>query len=299
MSLSRHHLRIGSAASKTCSHHLSELLRRVTGYGRNTLLPRYSKLFALPAIRIKVVRRSVSSAPAVVLSILTVVSIIGLLLIPPISQDQDYHQFADQRTLLGIPNFWNVVSNLPFIAVGALGLQRFYQKPATFVLFSGFLLTAFGSSYYHWNPSDRTLFWDRLPMTLCFMAILSTAIEERVDARVGTVLLWPLLGVGFFSLLLWRWTGDLRLYVWVQFFPCLALPILFMMAPAKYTGSFYWVIAAALYALAKVFEFYDREVYSAIVVVSGHTLKHFAAASACFAILRYFQTRQPIVSSRD
>jgi Ceramidase len=275
------------------------LLRRVTGYGRNTLLPRYSKLFALPAIRIKVVRRSVSSAPAVVLSILTVVSIIGLLLLPPISQDQDYHQFADQRTLLGIPNFWNVVSNLPFIAAGALGLRRFYQKPATFVLFSGFLLTGFGSSYYHWSPSDQTLFWDRLPMTLCFMAILSTAIEERVDARVGTVLLWPLLGVGFFSLLLWRWTGDLRLYVWVQFFPCLALPILFMMAPAKYTGSFYWVIAAALYALAKVFEFYDREVYSAIVVVSGHTLKHFAAASACFAILRYFQTRQPIASSRD
>ena len=124
-----------------------------------------------------------------VLSILTVVSIIGLLLIPPISQDQDYHQFADQRTLLGIPNFWNVVSNLPFLAAGALGLQRFYQKPATFVLFSGFLLTGFGSSYYHWNPSDQTLFWDRLPMTLCFMAILSTAIEERVDARVGTVLL--------------------------------------------------------------------------------------------------------------
>ena len=177
--------------------------------------------------------------------------------------------------------------------------KDFIKNQQLLCSFSGFLLTAFGSSYYHWNPSDRTLFWDRLPMTLCFMAILSTAIEERVDARVGTVLLWPLLGIGFFSLLLWRWTGDLRLYVWVQFFPCLALPILFITASAKYTGSFYWVIAAALYALAKVFEFYDQEVYSAIIVVSGHTLKHFAAASACFAILRYFQTRQPIVSSRD
>jgi hypothetical protein len=104
--------------------------------------------------------------------------------------------------------------------------------------------------------------------------------------------------VGAFSLLLWRWTGDLRLYVWVQFFPCLALPILFLMTPAKYTGLYYWVIAAALYALAKVFELYDREIYSAIVVVSGHALKHFAAASACFAVLRYFQTRQPIVSSQ-
>ena len=187
-------------------------------------------------------------------------SLLALLLIPPISQDQDYHQFADQRTLLGIPNFWNVVSNLPFLAVGALGLQRFYQKPAIFVLFLGILLTAFGSSYYHWNPSDRTLFWDRLPMTLCFMAILSTAIEERVDARVGTVLLWPLLGIGFFSLLLWRWTGDLRLYVWCNSsLSRIADPL--YKASAKYTGSFYWVIAAALYALAKVFEFYDQSVF--------------------------------------
>ena len=32
-----------------------------------------------------------------------------------------YHRFADQQTLLGIPNFWNVVSNLPFILVGAVG----------------------------------------------------------------------------------------------------------------------------------------------------------------------------------
>jgi hypothetical protein len=90
--------------------------------------------------------------------ILAAVSVTALLLVPPISQDQDYHQFADQRTLLGIPNFWNVISNFPFFAVGALGLMRFYQKPATFVLFSGFLLTGFGSSYYHWNPATKHCF---------------------------------------------------------------------------------------------------------------------------------------------
>ena len=264
-------------------------------FGHNS--PLWRGIASPPVGRMAVTRpRAVLPRPALIMGILATVSLIALLLVPPISQDQDYHQFADQRTLLGIPNFWNVVSNLPFIAVGALGLSKFYQKPATFVLFSGFLLTGFGSSYYHWNPSDETLFWDRLPMTLCFMAILAIAIEERIDARVGALLLWPLLGVGLFSLLLWRWTGDLRLYVWVQFFPCLALPILFLTTPAKYTGLKYWIIAAVLYALAKVFELYDREIYSAIVVVSGHTLKHFAAAGACFAILRYFHTRQPTLA---
>ncbi len=226
---------------------------------------------------------------------LMVISLAGLLLLPPISQDQSYHQFADQRTLLGVPNFWNVVSNLPFIAIGAAGLWRFHDDPTTIVLFSGVLLTGIGSSYYHWNPSDATLLWDRLPMTLCFMAILTLAIEERVDARAGAVLLWPLVAIGVLSLLLWRWTDDLRLYGWVQFFPCLALPLLYLVFPARYTGTSYWISAAVLYALAKVAEFTDQLIYSAGAILSGHTIKHLAAAAACLAILRYFQTRRPIV----
>jgi Ceramidase len=234
------------------------------------------------------------TAPVVVMGILTVGSLCGLLLLPRITQDQSYHQFADQRTLLGIPNFWNVVSNVPFIAVGAAGMRRFHHDPASIVLFLGIFLTGFGSSYYHWNPNDGTLFCDRLPMTLCFMAILATAVEERVDARVGVVLLWPLLAIRVFSLLLWHWTDDLRLYIWVQFFPCLALPLLFLLFPPKYTGTSYWVIAAALYALAKLLEFYDGAIYSAGSILSGHTLKHLAAAAACFAVLRYFQTRRLI-----
>jgi hypothetical protein len=234
------------------------------------------------------------TASVVVMGILTIASLIGLLLLPSITQDQSYHQFADRRTFLGMPNFWNVASNVPFIVVGAAGLQRFYHDPTTIVLFLGILLTGFGSSYYHWNPHDGTLFWDRLPMTLCFMAILAAAVEERVNATMGAALLWPLLAIGVFSLLLWHWTGDLRLYIWVQFFPCLVLPLLFLLFPPKYTGTSYWVIAAALYALAKLLEFFDQAVFSAGSILSGHTLKHLAAAAACFAVLRYFQTRRPI-----
>lgn len=225
---------------------------------------------------------------------LLIASLGGLLLLPPIPQDQSYHQFVDQRTLLGVPNFWNVVSNLPFIVVGAAGLLRFHHHSTTIVLFLGIFSTGFGSAYYHLNPNDRTLFWDRLPMALTFMAILVVAIEERVNTKVGTVLLWPLLAIAVFSLLLWRWTDDLRLYAWVQFFPCLTLPALFFLCPPKYTGTSYWIIAAALYAIAKVLEFYDGAIYFAGSILSGHTLKHFAAAAACFAVLRYFQTRRMI-----
>ena len=145
------------------------------------------------------------------------VSLAALLLFPPLLQDQTYHQFADQRKLLGIPNFWDVISNLPFVAVGAAGLWTFHRHPITIALFSGMILTGFGSSYYHWNPSDASLLWDRLPMTICFAAILAALVQERVDPKAGSLILWLLLAIGISSVFLWRWTGDLRLYAWAQF----------------------------------------------------------------------------------
>jgi ceramidase len=222
-------------------------------------------------------------------------SLAGLLLVPEIPQDQSYHLFADRRAVAGIPNFWNVVSNIPFIAIGAAGLRRFRNDAATVVLFLGVFLTGIGSSYYHWDPNDGTLFWDRLPMTLGFAAILALVVKERVSASAGATLLWPALAIGLSSLLMWRWTDDLRLYFWVQFFPSLAVLLLFLLYRPTYTGTYCWIIAAALYALAKVFEFSDGAIYSAGYLLSGHTLKHLAAAAACFAILRYFQSRRRII----
>lgn len=240
------------------------------------------------------IRSAIRDRPVAVLYGLMIVSLAGLLPLSPLLQDQSYHQFADQRELFGIPNFWNVVSNLPFIAVGAAGLLRFRANATSIMLFLGIFLTGFGSSYYHLNPTDVTLFWDRLPMTFCFAAILAAVVEERVDARAGAMLLRPLLAIGIFSLLLWRWTDDLRLYAWAQFFPFIALVLILQLFPPKYTGAFYWIVAAALYALAKLLEFYDHAIYSVGSILSGHTLKHLAAAAAAFAILRLFQIRRPI-----
>lgn len=222
------------------------------------------------------------------------ISLAALTLAPPFLQDQGYHQFTDRRALLGIPNFWNVVSNLLFIAIGATGLVRLRRDPIIVVLFSGILLTGFGSFYYHLNPSDASLLWDRLPMTLCFAAILAAVVEERVDAKAAVIVLLVLLPIGILSLLIWRWTGDLRLYIWAQFFPFVTLVLILLLFPPKYDGAIYWIVATALYVLAKVFEFYDEAIFSAGSVVSGHTLKHLAAAGASFAMLRLFQTRRPL-----
>src|SRR6185503_4506157 len=102
-----------------------------------------------------------------------------------------------------------------FILVGAAGLQCFRRDTSAGLFFLGVFLTGFSSSYYHWNPNDAGLFWDRLPMAIAFMAILSNVVEERIDAKVGKALLWPLVLLGIASLLVWLRTDDLRLYGWV------------------------------------------------------------------------------------
>jgi len=238
--------------------------------------------------------RSSGHGAIILLSGLGLASAAVLAAIPPIMQDQSYHAFADSRTLLGIPNFWNVVSNLPFAAVGAAGLAFARRDAAATALFVGILLTSFGSSYYHAAPDDSTLLWDRLPMTIGFMALLAGALGERFGEAVGRGALWPLLALGAASLVWWRWTGDLRPYIWVQFYPFLVLPILYWWFPAM-TGRAILITAAALYGVSKALEYFDHAIYAASgEIVSGHTLKHLAAAAACYALLRYIQQRRPL-----
>jgi hypothetical protein len=241
--------------------------------------------------------KSFGRGAIILLGGLGLASVAVLAALPPITQDESYHAFADARTLLGIPHFWNVVSNLPFVAVGAAGLAFYRKDAAATALFVGILLTGFGSSYYHLAPSDDTLFWDRLPMTIAFMSLLAGAVGERFGEAAGRRALWPLLALGAASLLWWRQTGDLRPYVWVQFYPCLALPILYLWFPVT-TGTAILIMAAVLYGLSKAFEYFDAAIYAASGdIVSGHTLKHLAASAACYALLRYIAQRRPLAQA--
>src|SRR6266849_5031506 len=51
-----------------------------------------------------------------------VIAIVVLALLAPMPQTQGYHRFKDARTLLGLPNALNVLSNIPFFLVGVWGL---------------------------------------------------------------------------------------------------------------------------------------------------------------------------------
>lgn len=252
------------------------------------------------------------SGRAVLLLASAVLALTAVLFLPEQHQDPAYHQFADRRTLLGVPNALNVFSNLPFAFVGAFGLYQLRRpgRPAVFadvrerwpfsLLFAGVLLTAFGSAYYHWAPDNQTLFWDRLPMTLGFMALFGIVIRERVSAGVGQLLLPVLVVLGVVSVLYWRLgdeggKGDLRLYALVQFYPLLAMPLILWLYPPKFHGTRQLVIAIAFYALAKALEVLDVAIDRALGgTVSGHSLKHLAAAVATYFLVQMARAREPI-----
>lgn len=209
-----------------------------------------------------------------------------LFALPPITQDPAYHAFADTRVWLGVPNFLNVASNAVFLVVGAVGIRVAYQQPAWLVLFAGVFSVGIGSAYYHWQPSDTTLVWDRLPMTVGFMGLFAAVIGESVDARLGRVMLAPAVVIGLASVLWWVWFDDLRFYGWVQFVPLVTILMVLALFDAKFTHRSLVVVALGWYALAKMLEHLDADVFAVTGgAVSGHTLKHLSAAVGCVTIL--------------
>jgi len=224
-------------------------------------------------------------------------------------QPRDYIGFVDVRELAGVPNALNVLSNLAFLAVGLAGLAALLGKRAHLrdarerapwvVFFAGVVLTSAGSAWFHLAPSIPSLAWDRLPMAIGFMGLLCALITERVDAAWGRKLLWPLVGVGVSSVLYWYLSelagvGDLRPYFLVQFYPLVALPLLLLLFPARYTGSWFYLAALVAYLLAKVAEVRDGALYALGGVVSGHTVKHLLAAAGIGGIAWMLHRRRPL-----
>ncbi len=228
-----------------------------------------------------------------------------LLVAAPMHQSQAYHRFADDRAWLGVPNFLNVATNLPFLFVGLIGVRWLRARPAEparwpwLAFFIGVALVSVGSSYYHWSPTDETLVWDRLPMTVGFMGLFVALIAEFVDTRVIPVLLPLMLIIGALSVALWVWTDDLRVYAWVQGMPLVALPLIMALFKAKYTKGWYLLVALGFYLAAKVVESTDHAIWDHCDGhLSGHPVKHLLAAGATWWIYKMLAERAPRVARR-
>jgi Ceramidase len=233
--------------------------------------------------------------------------------VPRIGQDESYHHFADVRAIAGIPNFWNVVSNLPFALVGVCGLFL-TTRLASRSLWPGYIAfclavigVCFGSAYYHHAPSTPALVWDRLPMSIAFMAVFALVLGDRVNPALSRALLGPLLILGAASVFYWAWTesrgvGDLRPYALVQFLPLVLIALMLLIYPGSRASAAWIWWAMLMYLLAKLAEYFDAPIYHALGL-SGHTIKHLVSAAAIlfalFALLRLDSPESRIRTTRE
>lgn len=240
--------------------------------------------------------------------------VILAVVLPAIPQPREYHLFADDRTILGIPNFFDVMSNVFFLFIGLAGVifvlrsggdhrARHFLDPAErwayLVLFLSVAMVCVGSAYYHLAPDNDRLVWDRLPIAIGITALLAAMLNERIHPKLGSRLLPLLMAMGAGSLAYWHWSeqqgaGNLNFYIAVQFHSLLVVVLLVACFPARYTRGTDIYAALAFYGFAKVAEFSDRAIYDLGHLISGHTAKHLLAAAGLYWILRMLRKREPL-----
>lgn len=228
-------------------------------------------------------------------------------LLPAFAQPQSFHDYADQRTWLGLPHAADVLSNLPFLAVGALGLHfvlhgwrtknhdAFSDQRAAWpyaLLFVGVVLTAFGSAWYHAQPNDMTLVWDRMPMALGFAGLVAGTLVDRAPQRISQWLI-AFATVGAGTVLYWHVSENLSPYLVMQVGFIAAALIATAFIPSRYSHANRVYAAAGLYAAAVIFERLDHQVYALLGGwISGHTLKHLAACAAILVVYTMLRERR-------
>lgn len=238
--------------------------------------------------------------------------VVAVLALPPFAQPLAYHAFADQRGCLGVANCADVLSNLCFLLAGAAGLRVLVgvagrggfidareRHPYT-AFFLAVVLIGFASAWYHLEPDNARLAWDRAAMALAFMAWLAAVITERVGLRIGLMLLPVLMMLGLAAVDYWatselRGAGDLRPWLLAQALPMVLVPLVLWQFPARYSRCGDLLAVIALYGLVLLLDLGDRAVFELTGgIVGGHALKHAVAALAAWWVARYLIRRRPL-----
>jgi len=238
-----------------------------------------------------------------ILGFLSLSCLAALFFMERVPQDIEYHLFVDNEVLLNISNFHNVISNLPFLIVAILGFSflikngHYFTKEEgamSWTLVSGIALIGFGSAFYHYNPSNFSLIWDRIPMTIVFASLFSLILYDLIEPTVGWKVFAVFLPFGIMSVVYW-WIseslgfGDLRPYIFVQFFPMMAIPLMLILTKNK-SNLRPLILMTLFYFLAKYFEQNDS-LFMDLISYSGHSLKHLCAALAVYFSVSYLKNR--------
>lgn len=218
---------------------------------------------------------------------------------PDLPQPTSFHNFADQRAWGSMPHAMDVLSNLPFAAWGVAGLWALARAVRlraigsvsaglAALFFAGLVVTAGISAYYHWQPDNAGLVWDRGGMLLAFAGLLGLAAVQSVSQRAGIALAAAVLTLGPVSVQVWAVSGNLLPWGVLQMGGMALILALAWLQPALPAPGLQirWTLVIALYALAKVLELADHAVFNLTgQLVSGHSLKHVVASLAAWPVV--------------
>lgn len=245
----------------------------------------------------------------IIAAVLVVYGLLRLLL-GPLPQDPSYHLLADTRTFLGfIPRAGDVLTNLAILAAGLFGLalrDRITVAPeertALNLLIAATILTAFGSTYYHWAPSNATLVWDRLPLAIILISVLVLVMADRLHPLFARRGIWPLTALAVVSVIVWGVSeamgrGDLLLYLIVRIGAGVAIALLLILRRPRHTGTKWMVIAVLCEILMAALERLDHEIFHLTGGwISGHSLKHVMVGVALGFVFWWLRARNPLVA---
>lgn len=232
------------------------------------------------------------------------VLMLAAVLAPAVPGHLHSHGFADPRPWLGIPCAMDVLSNLGFALMGVWGLaclargavrgadgvpRAAWPRDAVAcaaLFFGGLVLTSAGSAWYHWQPDDAGLVWDRAAMAVAFAGMLGLAAGSRISGRAALVLAGFSLAAGLVAVVVWHTGGNLLPWIVLQFGGMALVLGLACLRAQPGALSLPLAVVIVIYALAKLLELADHEVFAATAGwVSGHSLKHLVASFAAVPVL--------------
>ena len=259
------------------------------------------------------VRRRAMQAIEMKLAIIVLLFIIFACAGPFFRQPAEYHAFADQRTFLGIPFAFDVLSNLPFALWGIAGMWLAWpvatggpdtsttsraQGRHAMLFFAGLILTAGCSAWYHLNPGDAGLAIDRCGMVMAFAGLLGLATGSRVGVRAGSCMAVLVILLGPLTVAAWSLTGNVTPWLVLQFGGLLLILWFACLQPRSDPLPVRWFLVITFYVLAKCLELSDHHVYElAGHAVSGHSLKHLIASCAAWPVVSALLQQRKQLSS--
>jgi hypothetical protein len=215
---------------------------------------------------------------------------------PAVAQPAAYHDFADQRTLWHVPFAMDVLSNVAFAWAGLAGIRSVRRLPAqrvtnmqramALLFFTGLLLTAGGSAWYHAQPTDATLAVDRSGMAVAFAGMLGFAIACHVSERAAAVAGPALLLLGAWAANAWTDSGNVTPWIALQAGGMVLIVSLALLRRRRGAPDVRWSVVIIGYAVAKLCEVQDHALYQFTGgLIAGHALKHVIAALAAGPVI--------------